>query len=276
MSLSYRDYLKAGDRPCAVVVHRGRWDRAPENSLAAIAEAITAGHRIVEIDVRATADGGLVLLHDESFARMAGLDRRPEEMTLAEIARLRLRARDGGPANAATDEGVPTLADVFALTRGRLFLHLDVKDRQVIPAVLAAARAHGTIGEVDVWSRLDTADDLVWARSLTAPGDVLFMPKLDISGAGAPARIARVLDLAPPVCELVYAARADIAAIQPRFAAAGIALWVNTLDAVACAGHTDTAALANPDAIWGSLVDAGISVIQTDHAERLEAYLRSR
>ena len=55
-----------------------------------------------------------------------------------------------------------------------------------------------------------------------------------------------------------------------------MALWVNTLDSVACAGFTDTAALADPDAVWGRLIDAGISVIQTDEAAALTSYLAAR
>ena len=87
-----------------MVVHRGLWEAAPENSLLAVERAIAAGHPVVEIDVRRTADGGLVLLHDETFARMADDDRAPEAMTLAEIAGLRLRDRDGGSGNAPTGE----------------------------------------------------------------------------------------------------------------------------------------------------------------------------
>lgn len=55
-----------------------------------------------------------------------------------------------------------------------------------------------------------------------------------------------------------------------------MALWVNTLDSVACAGFTDTAALLDPDAVWGRLIDAGISVIQTDEAAALKSYLAAR
>jgi glycerophosphoryl diester phosphodiesterase len=118
--MSFRDYLMSRERGCAVVVHRGLWEAAPENSLLAVERAIAAGHQVVEIDVRRTADGGLVLLHDETFARMAGDDRAPEAMTLAEIGALKLRDRDGGAGNAVTGETVPSLEALFALTRGRI------------------------------------------------------------------------------------------------------------------------------------------------------------
>ena len=49
-----------------------------------------------------------------------------------------------------------------------------------------------------------------------------------------------------------------------------------TLDSVSCAGFTDTAALKDPDAIWGRLIDAGVSAIQTDEPEALRAYIGAR
>jgi len=271
--MSFRDFLSSRERGCAVVVHRGLWDAAPENSLLAVERAIAAGHRVVEIDVRRTAEGGLVLLHDETFARMAGLDRAPEAMTLAEIGALRLRDRDGGAGNARTAERVPNLQDLFALTRGRIFVHLDVKQREVIPEVLAAARAAGVLGEVDFWGNLRTADDLGWFRRVFDGVDTVVMPKTRLNAPDAALQLDLALALNPVVCEFVHDGIAEITAVRERFARAGIAMWCNTLDGVACAGLTDTAALTAPDAIWGELVGAGVSVIQTDIAGRLETWL---
>lgn len=49
-----------------VVAHRGNWSIAPENSLAAIDSAIQMKVDIVEIDIRKTKDGELVLMHDDT------------------------------------------------------------------------------------------------------------------------------------------------------------------------------------------------------------------
>ena len=65
--------------------------------------------------------------------------------------------------------------------------------------------------------------------------------------------------------------RADIHAMRARFERAGIAMWCNTLDGVACGGFSGSAALARPDAVWGGLIGAGVSVVQTDLAGKLEA-----
>ena len=100
--MTYKDFLADKSRPCSIVAHRGVWRDAPENSLLAIERAISAGYDVVEIDVRRTADGDLVLLHDETLERTAGVAGGPEDMTSAQLTALPLRNRDGGPDNVFT------------------------------------------------------------------------------------------------------------------------------------------------------------------------------
>ena len=52
-----------------VVAHRGDWRNAPENSLQAIENCIKMGVDMVEIDIRETKDGQLILMHDETIDR---------------------------------------------------------------------------------------------------------------------------------------------------------------------------------------------------------------
>ncbi|WP_246705520.1 glycerophosphodiester phosphodiesterase [Rhizobium sp. P40RR-XXII] len=61
--MDYADYIADPSRDCAIVVHRGIWRAAPENSLLAIERAMSAGYDAVEIDVRCSSDG-------ESFSCM--------------------------------------------------------------------------------------------------------------------------------------------------------------------------------------------------------------
>lgn len=276
MPVNYREFIADKARDCAIVAHRGIWRHAPENSLLAIQRAIEAGCEVVEIDVRRSADGGLFLLHDETLERMAGLDTAPENMSSQRLSALALHNRDGGPKNAITSEKLPRLADVFELTRGRIFLHLDVKEREVIPDVIACAKAMRVEGEVDLWASLKSEKDLAWIRETVAPHDVLFMPKTRLDVPGAATQLALLSDLSPNVCEIYFDDLQQLAALDGPLRVNGMALWVNTLDSVACAGFTDTAALVDPDAVWGRLIDAGISVIQTDEAATLKSYLAAR
>jgi Domain of unknown function/Glycerophosphoryl diester phosphodiesterase family len=274
--MNYTDYVRDPGRDCAVVGHRGIWRDAPENSLPAIEAAIRARCDVVEIDVRRSADGGLFLLHDDTLQRMAGIDDAPEVLSSERLAGLTLRNRDGGESNAMTSERLPSLRQVFDLTRDRIFLHLDVKDRAIIPDVIACARDMGVEAQVDFWGSLRTADDLAWVRKTVSPHDVLFMAKSRIGATHAETELDLLFRLAPAVCEVCFDRIEDIAALHARAHPAGMALWANTLDSVAFAGFTDTAAMQDPDAIWGRLIEAGISLIQTDEPVALKSYLASR
>lgn len=274
--MNYRDFLADPNRDCAIIAHRGIWRDAPENSLLAIERAITQGCDVVEIDVRKSVDGVFVLLHDDTLARMTESDAAPETLTGAELSALRLRNRHGGAENGLTDQTLPTLADVFALTRGRIFIHLDIKDHSLIPEVIAFAKAMGVAEEVDVWHTLGSEADLAWINANIMAEDVTFIAKTRLNLPDAVLQTALVLALKPSICEIYFDDVTDLARHKARFAEAGITLWVNTLDDVSCAGLTDSAALADPGAVWGRLLDAGVSAIQTDEAAALRSYLNSR
>ncbi|KQT51512.1 glycerophosphodiester phosphodiesterase [Devosia sp. Leaf420] len=274
--MNYKDFMARPGRDCAIIAHRGIWRDAPENSLQAIEAAIAGGYDVVEIDVRRSADGALFLCHDDSLERMTGHDAAVEELAASELAALHLRNRDGGAGNALTDQKLARLSDVFDLTRDRIFIHLDVKDRLLIPEVIAAAQAAGVDQQVDFWSALRDEDDFAWINSNIMAHGVPFIAKTRLNVPGAELQTELVFRIKPLICEIYFDSIEQLAAHRDRFAAAGISLWVNTLDDVSCAGLTDSAALEDPDAVWGRLLDAGVSAIQTDEAAALKAYLATR
>ncbi|MGN1002937.1 MAG: glycerophosphodiester phosphodiesterase [Oscillospiraceae bacterium] len=104
----------------ANIAHRGlhKIDRTvPENSMAAFRAAVESGYG-VELDVHITADGRLVVFHDDSLRRMCGVEGKVEELPYAELKRLRL---------GRTDEGIPLLGDVLALVGGKAPVVLELK-----------------------------------------------------------------------------------------------------------------------------------------------------
>lgn len=274
--MNYFDYMTDPDRQCAIVAHRGVWQDAPENSLLSIQRAIDAGYDVVEIDVRRTADGEFVLLHDDTLERMAGLNSEPEHLTLEELTSIALRNRDGGPDNAVTDQKLPSLRDVFELTRDKILIHLDIKHRHIIPEVLAYAQKMGVDQQVDFWADLKNEDDLVWIKNNIAFHNVPFVARTHLEHDDADEQVELVFRLKPLICEVSFKDIAHVEAIRQRFQNAGITLWVNTLDGVASPGFTDTAALKDPDAIWGRLLRAGFSAVQTDEMEKLRSYVAAR
>jgi glycerophosphoryl diester phosphodiesterase len=108
-----------------IVGHRGAAALAPENTLAGMSAAAASGARAVELDLRLTADGAIVVLHDATLDRTTdgrGLVRRA---TLEEI-----RTLDAGRGfgREFAGERVPVLAEVLALARKLgLALALELK-----------------------------------------------------------------------------------------------------------------------------------------------------
>lgn len=116
--------------------HRGLHDpegTRPENSLAAFEAAVDQGFGI-ELDVHLTADGHVVVTHDDDLGRVTGRPLSVTGSSLAHIAALRL---------GATDERIPTLARVLDLVAGRVPVMVEIKNVQreagdLEPAVAAA------------------------------------------------------------------------------------------------------------------------------------------
>jgi glycerophosphoryl diester phosphodiesterase len=89
-------------------------------------------------------------------------------------------------------------------------------------------------------------------------------------------QVRLALELKPLICEASFRDISQVDEIKQQFHEAGINLWVNTLDSVASSGFTDSAALDNPEAVWGRLLRAGFSAIQTDEMAALRSSLDTR
>ena len=90
-----------------VIGHRGARSLAPENTLASIRAAKACGADLVEVDVRLTKDGFLVVIHDETIDRTTDGSGKVEEMTLEDISLL----------DAGSGERVPTLTEAARLAQ---------------------------------------------------------------------------------------------------------------------------------------------------------------
>ncbi|HEY9762763.1 MAG TPA: glycerophosphodiester phosphodiesterase family protein, partial [Trichocoleus sp.] len=114
-----------------ITAHRGSSALAPENTLASLLQAVAEGADFAEVDVQSTADGELVLFHDDDLQRICGDPRPMRELTYAEISQL-----DVGcwlsPQFAG--ERVPRLADAIALAQqSNLRLNLELKAARPCP-----------------------------------------------------------------------------------------------------------------------------------------------
>jgi glycerophosphoryl diester phosphodiesterase len=107
-----------------ITAHRAGATAAPENTVAAIRQAILDQADWAEIDVQLTADQALVVMHDIDLARVGGGNRRVDQATLAEIQSLDVGAAFG-PQFAG--EQIPTLAEILAAAGDRIRLNVELK-----------------------------------------------------------------------------------------------------------------------------------------------------
>ena len=101
------DLAAPAQQSVLVVSHRGDWRNAPENSLQAFQNCIDMGVDMVELDLKKTKDGELILMHDGTLDRTTNGTGKPEDYTLAELKKLRLK----NGAGCRTRHQIPTLRE---------------------------------------------------------------------------------------------------------------------------------------------------------------------
>ncbi len=143
-----------------VVAHRGGVGLGvPENTLPAIEKAIEAGAQVIEIDIRATKDGHLVLMHDETVNRTTDGRGRIDELTLDEV-----KALDAGSWYSEEFAGtkVLTLEEALEAMKGRIDPDLDNKTGGVEQLVEVVQK----VGIADQCTHLGSHDSIRRIREL--------------------------------------------------------------------------------------------------------------
>ncbi|MCY3866352.1 MAG: glycerophosphodiester phosphodiesterase family protein [Chloroflexi bacterium] len=121
-SLTIREAFNAGET--LVFGHRGAMAQAPMNTLAAFELARAEGAAGIELDLRLSRDGHLVVIHDDAVDATTDGVGAVAELTLAEIKRL-----DAGSwfSDSFAGEAVPTLDEVFDAFGGTLLINIEIK-----------------------------------------------------------------------------------------------------------------------------------------------------
>jgi glycerophosphoryl diester phosphodiesterase len=228
-------------RSVVVIAHRGEHLHHPENTMSAFAEAVRVGADYVEVDVRTTADGVLVLMHDAQVNRTTNGTGDVAKMTFSEV-----RALDAG--NGAR---VPTFDEVLEYARGRIGVYVDVKQ------VSAGALVEHIVGH-------GMTDDVVIYSGGISKAVQDLEPRLKIMPEAGQAESAqRLVDSLHP--KVLAFSASDF---KPEVIA--IAKGASALIYVDRLGAADTAAA------WQEAIDWGADGIQTDHPEELVRYLREK
>ena len=242
--------------PPAVIAHRGNSWIAPQNTMAAVEAAWRADADLVEVDISLAADGGIVVIHDETVDATTDGNGEVGAMSLAE-----LRTLDAGSWFSPVYSGqrIPTLGDVltFLVDRPGTDLLLELKgvwshdDAARVTSAIAAARL------TDRTIVQSFRPETVAALRDAAPGLRRgFLVERHHDGLLEACAELGVMACNPSV-ELVL----DDTGLVPALHGAGLQVMVWTADTVAQ---------------WEALVAAGVDAIITDRPDRLAGWLAGR
>ena len=250
--------IRAADLPRAahsfvVIAHRGDRLAAHENTLTALRQAAEAGIDYVEIDVRRTADGHYVLMHDSTVDRMTEGRGKVSEMSLEQIRALRVH--DKKRPQIATDR-VPTFEEALAAIKDQVHMYLDFKagDRAVVAKMIRDA---GVSRQILVYDEVESIAE--WR--LVAPElPLIVSPPETIKTAAELVKFTRESGVEVLDGSWEYYSREMVEAAQ----AAGAKVWPDIQD-----GHEDAQYFAK-------VIARGFSGAQSDHPRDLIEWLRQQ
>ena len=259
-----------------VACHRGDWRNYPENSLGAIESVIRMGADIVEIDLKLTLDSVLVLSHDRTCNRMTTGKGDISTMTYDSLCTFNLKTAHNV---AIPGTRITTLEEALELCKDRIVINVD-QGYQYYDLV------------VKLTDRLQMTDQIlikgkkareVVAREM-AGSQMMYMPIIDcqkIKGQNLfrqyEERFAETGEK-PLAYEVCFSELDDVARDCCRkVVAQGSKLWLNTLWASLCGGYDDDAAFnGDPDKVYGTILELGASMIQTDRPQLLIPWLEKQ
>lgn len=136
-----------------IVAHRAGAAFAPENTVAALETAIEGKVELAEIDVQQTRDGVLIVMHDSSFKRTAGLNQKVWNTDYKTVQSL-----DAGShfSAAFAGEKIPTLKEMLLTAKDRIHLMIELKatghENQLVEKTVQEIKAAGMADQCTVAS----------------------------------------------------------------------------------------------------------------------------
>lgn len=165
-------FSDAGCDAPLVAGHRIANPFAPENSLSATRAAILLGIDIIETDVRLSSDGVVVLVHDGDIDRTTNGAGDVNQLTVAEIRSYNLAPETDDPPGDWSCDVVPTLDELFALTRDQIIVELEAKGAEAAAAAALYLQDNGLMDQSFI-----LCDDNECAAARAAVADVKLMTR---------------------------------------------------------------------------------------------------
>jgi len=257
-----------------VTAHRGDWRNAPENSLRAFQYAAQMGVDIVELDLKKTKDGVVVIMHDGTIDRTTNGKGKPADYTFDEIRKFGLKNGIGR----VTKNQIPTLKEVMLALKGTgVKVNLD-KSYDYYHEALAILKETGTVQQAIFKSEVPYAD--LKARYSSLIDSIIYMPVVNLDKPEAKQIIVDYLkNMKPYAFELNFTKDTSAVLRDNKFITqTGSKVWINSLWASLNAGHDDDTAVEddNKKDSWDWIIAHGATIIQTDRPMLMLEYLRKK
>ncbi|GAA4809719.1 glycerophosphodiester phosphodiesterase family protein [Litoribaculum gwangyangense] len=261
----------SGNNQVIVVAHRGDWRHAPENSLQAIQNCIDMGIDMVEIDIRETKDGQLVLMHDKTIDRTTNGEGLINEWTLDSLKTLRLV--DG--LGVATQHKIPTLKEALEVSKDKILVNLD-KSYEIFDKCYEIILETGTQNQVIIKGSKQLSE--VKKEFGNYLNKVHFMPIISLPDKDAKTTVEAYLSSNEIPIAFEFTVANDTITFINEFKEIrerGASIWVNALWPQHNAGHDDEKAVQDLS-VYDWFIENNIDIIQTDRPQLLLSYLRSK
>lgn len=255
----FREILKSFKEPgnsiVMIAAHRGAHLEDPENSMAAFRKSVELGIDIIELDVRCTKDGVLVLVHDKTVDRTTNGKGNVKDLTFEEIRKLRLKHN-----GQLTEEVVPTLEEALSFAKGKIMIDLDIKAADCIESIMETVNKTNTadqclffVGEAEHAKKIKEKNPafltLLRTNSVKEATEYFKTVKSD----------AIHIDESHNTAEVIKGIKAN-----------GARVWHNAL------GPVDKEVGAGNTAAFEKAVNTGANIIQTDYPALLKQFLISK
>lgn len=255
----FREILKSFKEPgnsiVMIAAHRGAHLEDPENSMAAFRKSVELGIDIIELDVRCTKDGVLVLVHDKTVDRTTNGKGNVKDLTFEEIRKLRLKHN-----GQVTEEVVPTLEEALLYAKGKIMIDLDIKAADCIGSIMETVNKTNTadqclffVGEAEHAKMIKDKNPafmtLLRTNSVKEATECFKTVKSD----------AIHIDESHNTVDVIKGIKAN-----------GARVWHNAL------GPVDKEVGAGNTAAFEKAVNTGANIIQTDYPALLKHFLISK
>jgi glycerophosphoryl diester phosphodiesterase len=236
------------------------------------------GVDMMELDLKKTKDGVLVLMHDGTLDRTTTGHGKVSDYTYEELMKFNLKRGHGIDIPGLK---IPTLRQALEVCKDRITVNVD-QGYDYYDAVLAITEKLGVTDQILIKGKKPI--EVVAAHEAAYEHNMMYMPIVDIQREKGKALLDSYMEqgVVPLAYEVCWGNNNDNAFDEAckRIIAQGSKVWVNTIWASLCGGdgNDDDAAFQakDPGEVYQQYLDKGVSMIQTDRPELLIGWLKSK